>query len=140
MRYVSWNPALETGLPEIDQQHMELYALVNDLNAAALVGTGPQQLERMLHRILRYASVHFATEEALMADSSYTDSVAHAAIHAAFAEQVQCLAQEYAEGHGKSVLGLAVFMQDWLESHIQAVDRPLVDHLREWRASEAPSV
>jgi hemerythrin-like metal-binding protein len=137
MRYVSWSPALETGYAEVDDQHHELYALVNDLNAAALVGADSEQIEHMLHRILRYASVHFATEEGLMARSSYPDAPTHISIHAAFAEQAQSLANDYSEGRGMSVIELAAFMQDWLESHIRSVDQPLVGHLREWRESEA---
>jgi hemerythrin len=136
MRYVSWNPALETGYPEVDDQHIELYALVNDLNAAALVGVDSAQVEQMLHRILRYASVHFATEEDLMARSSYADAETHRSIHAAFAEQVQGLISANSDGQGRSVLQLAAFMQDWLESHIRGVDRPLVEHLRAWRETQ----
>jgi hemerythrin-like metal-binding protein len=139
MRYVTWTPALETGYAEVDDQHRELYALVNDLNAAALVGADSEQIGHLLHRILRYASVHFATEEDLMVRSSYPDAPNHISIHAAFAEEVQTLARAHADGHGDGVLDLATFMQTWLESHIRCVDRPLVEHLRQWRASEPPS-
>jgi len=136
VRYVTWNPSLETGYTEVDQQHIELFALVNDLNAAALVGADADQMERMMHRILRYASEHFATEEDLMRRSEYADAPRHISIHAAFAEQVQGLVTEYAEGHGRSVHELAVFMHEWLESHIRNLDRPLVEHLRTWRETE----
>ena len=33
---------------------------------------------------------------------------------------------------GKTVLELARFMQDWLETHIHEEDRPLVEYLRTW--------
>jgi hemerythrin len=139
MRYVSWSHALETGYAEVDDQHHALFALVNDLNAAALVSADSNQIEYLLRRILRYAAVHFATEEDLMARSSYPDATSHISIHAAFAEQVQTLERAYADGHGGSVLDLASFMQEWLDSHIRSVDRPLVGHLRQWRESERPS-
>lgn len=137
MRYVSWNPALVTGYAEVDDQHRELYALVNDLNAAALVGVDSAQVDQILRRILRYASVHFSTEEALMERTGYPGTDEHTQLHAEFAEHATEFANAFADGQGKPVPELAAFMQDWLETHIRTVDRPLVDHVRAWTADQS---
>jgi hemerythrin-like metal-binding protein len=132
VRYIRWNPALETGYPAVDEQHRELYALVNDLNAAALVGANDAQIAHILARILRYASTHFATEEALMDLTGYSAADEHRSIHSEFASAAEGLARDYDAGHGKTVLELAAFMQGWLETHIHSEDRPFVVHVRSW--------
>jgi hemerythrin-like metal-binding protein len=138
VRYIPWNPALETGYDEVDTQHRALYALVNDLNAAALVGVeDPEQIAHQVNRILRYATLHFETEASLMARSSYPRATEHLAVHADFSAKAVDLARAQAEGSGSSVLELAVFMQDWLELHIHEQDRPLVEHVRAWIVAEA---
>ena len=139
MRYIRWNPALETGYPEVDDQHRELYALVNDLNAAALVGVDDAQIAHILARILRYASSHFATEQALMELTGYPAAAEHIAIHSDFAGAAQELAASYQAGGGKTVLELARFMQDWLETHIKSEDQPLIVHVRAWSESNPSS-
>ena len=132
MRYIPWNPALETGNAEVDEQHRALYALVNDLNAAALVDIDDTQIAHQLARILRYAVTHFATEQALMEESGYPRAEAHMAIHNDFADAAEELARAYGSGTGTSAVELAIFMQDWLETHIREEDRPLVEYLRAW--------
>ena len=139
MRYIRWDPALETGYSQVDEQHKELYALVNDLNAAALVGASDVQIGHILSRILRYASTHFETEQALMELTDYPAAPDHIAIHSDFARTAQSLAEAYGAGHGKTVLELATFMQDWLETHIQSQDHPLIVHVRVW-FEENPSL
>ena len=135
MRLVKWSKALETGDPEVDSQHRALYALVNDLNADSLIGGDRSVVSRELDRILAYATNHFSTEERLMSATSYPDSERHIAIHREFAQQAVELVAAHTAGHGKSLPELAAFMEDWLHTHINQEDRPLIDHVRTHRSA-----
>ena len=130
-----WSESLETGDPEVDAQHRALYVLVNDLNADALIGGDRAMASKVLARILAYATTHFATEERLMAQTSYPDSEHHMAVHREFAREATELAAAHDAGHGKSLRELASFMENWLETHIGEEDKRLIHHVRASRST-----
>jgi hemerythrin len=135
MRVVKWHESLETGDPEVDAQHQALYILVNDLNADSLLRDSRAHASHALARILRYATTHFATEEALMSRSSYPDAERHMSIHREFAEKATQMVAEHDAGAGMSVRELAAFMEQWLETHIGEEDKRLVEHVRARRSA-----
>jgi hemerythrin-like metal-binding protein len=121
---------LQTGDPEVDNQHRALYVLVNDLNADALIGGDRTMASKALARILEYATTHFATEERLMVRTSYPDAEHHVAAHREFAREATELVEAHDAGHGKSLRDLAEFMENWLETHIGEEDKRLIHHVR----------
>jgi hemerythrin len=133
MRYIPWSPGLETGFKDVDEQHKELYALVNDLSAGTVIDADSKDVSRELARICRYTGAHFATEEALMERTNYSDAHVHMEVHREFAEAVDSMAQAYDSGAGKNVSELSAFMHDWLSAHIPEWDRPFVHHVHEWQ-------
>jgi hemerythrin-like metal-binding protein len=135
VHYAKWSEALETGDPEVDEQHRALYDLVNDLNASAVMGGDRALVEGSLERILRYAATHFATEEALMERSSYPLSREHIKLHRAFAQAATEKVAAHLAGHDVTLPELARFMEDWLDEHIEQQDRPLIAHVRKWRTA-----
>ena len=69
--------------------------------------------------------------------SGYPRAAEHIALHDDFAESAESFARAHVEGRGKSVVELASFMQEWLETHIRNEDRPFIDHVRAWHGSDA---
>jgi hemerythrin-like metal-binding protein len=136
MRYAKWSRSLVTGDPVVDEQHRALYALVNDLNASAVLGADKAMLEHSLDRIARYATTHFESEQRLMVQTAYPESGAHIAIHNEFRDNVTDLIAEFREGGNTSASQLAAIMETWLSEHITEHDRPLVAHVRAWRAAQ----
>jgi hemerythrin-like metal-binding protein len=135
VHYARWSKQLETGDPEVDQQHRALYALVNDLNAGALISGEAGAIDSALERILRYVSTHFATEEALMERYAYPAAEEHIAIHRDFAQAATGKVTAHLAGETVSLPELAQFMQQWLDTHIDQHDRPLIAHVRRQRTS-----
>jgi hemerythrin-like metal-binding protein len=132
MRYARFNNALNTGDPIVDAQHRELFALVNDLNAATLVDADDDSTTAALHRILGYATTHFQTEEALMERTEYPNSECHRSIHREFTATAVRLVEEHDRGEGMTIGQLAGFMENWLETHIGEEDLLLIRHVREY--------
>jgi len=132
VRYARWNASLLTGHATVDAQHRELFALVNDLNAATIVDRGDESTVAALNRILSYATNHFSTEEALMDATDYPSSECHRSLHREFAATAQRLADEHAHGADLTIGQLAAFMEAWLETHIREEDLLLIEHVREF--------
>lgn len=127
MSKIEWDPSLETGDTVVDQEHRKIYFLIDELVTRQ---HDPKFLEAAIGDIIEYAGTHFAHEESLMARYDYPDTQHHQALHAAFAEEAERLGDECIAGVCLSESGLAEFMLGWLNGHINAEDRRLVEHIQ----------
>lgn len=133
-----WKDDYCTGHVLVDDQHRELFALVNALSEAIVARRGREMVGPALDRLVAYASEHFAAEERLMRTSCYPGLAAHARIHEEFRAQVVRLSRDYARGEIVLPLTLSQFVLDWLGIHIKGEDQRLVAWLRqEARAAHA---
>ena len=67
MAHFDWDPALETGHEDIDDQHRQLFALANALQEAMERNDAdPDVVEDAVYSLTEYVVQHFADEEALM--------------------------------------------------------------------------
>ncbi|HNB67918.1 hemerythrin domain-containing protein, partial [Accumulibacter sp.] len=75
-----WSTKIEVGLPQIDQQHRQLFEL-----AATFRGNGDQiRILKSLVMLTEYVKVHFREEEELMAACRYPGIEAHRRLHGEF--------------------------------------------------------
>lgn len=125
-----WDPSLETGDPVVDAEHRDIYSLVSELQRAATSGTDRGVVEGAISRILSYSRNHFEHEEALMQRIGFPDLERQRALHREFSETAEQLADDYLHGVSMSAEGLARFMREWFETHIDTEDRRIVEHLR----------
>ncbi|MBI5494869.1 MAG: hypothetical protein HY904_07550 [Deltaproteobacteria bacterium] len=84
-----WDPALETGIPELDIQHRELFRRANVLFAACVTGRGAEEIRSVLDFLGTH--LHFRTEEALLTATGFSAVAAHARRHASLATDFQRL-------------------------------------------------
>jgi hemerythrin len=128
---MEWDPALETGERTIDDQHMELMRLFNELDQAERQD-GPEEVRRVLDALIDYTSVHFSMEEDLMRREHYPaeDLESHKAEHRDLTARTREMVLDYRTGQLASVEPLTAFLRDWLTHHIDERDRLLADHLR----------
>ena len=61
-----WTDTYKVNIAVLDQQHQELFDVVNTLERALHVGEGNAAIDRILDRLMTYAGLHFAAEESLM--------------------------------------------------------------------------
>lgn len=114
---ILWGVAHEVGVPEIDAQHAELAALLNELAADLRDGrnTGPS-----FQAFIRAAAAHFAAEERLMAQSAYAGTAAHREMHRRLLADVSGLSLQPGEGDASLMLR---YLQEWLFRHVDGADR-----------------
>lgn len=123
MPAIVWNESYSVRIQEIDQQHQKLVALINELDTAMSAGKGKEALAKILHSLIQYTKIHFATEERLMQTHGYQEYSAHKAEHDDLTQKVVQLQQQF----GKSQIGLTIpimnFLCQWLTTHILGADK-----------------
>ena len=129
---LEWDAKLETGVDRIDDQHRELYRLVN----LVLDGGKESKIEETLKFLEKYVVRHFADEEALQVASRYPGLAEHKDIHTDFIEtfldlRAQLVKAETEEAREIVILSLNSTVVDWLGNHIMVNDR----HFAEWYKS-----
>lgn len=129
--FVSWSPEYSVGVNSIDEQHMRLLNLINNLRAAVLCDTGPDFERGALEELVAYTQSHLKYEEALMEQNSYFDFEAHKGQHDQMIVQVDTYLKRYAETGSVVLPEVADYLQRWLVQHIQVTDRKLCKVLAE---------
>jgi hemerythrin len=128
---VSWDKSLETGIPEIDGQHQELFRRIDQLMIATQDRRARTEVGRLLTYLGDYVVSHFSAEERLMAEADYPEMPAHREEHERFVEEYARIFQDYrANGAGPVfVIKFGNRVTAWLVEHICRTDRRLADYL-----------
>ncbi len=128
---VSWDRSLETGDPEIDEQHQELFRRIDQLMAATHDRRARAEVGRLLTFLGDYVVSHFEAEERIMVEAGYPAAPAHRAEHQHFVTEYGRLFQDYqADGPGSVfVIKFGNRVTAWLCEHICRTDRRLADYL-----------
>ena len=126
MALINWSDSLSVNVAEIDRQHKELIAMINELNDAMKTGKGKDVAGKIINNLIKYTATHFKLEEDLFTKFDYPDTESHKREHAAFVKKVS----EFKEGFEKGKLSLTMdvmsFLSDWLKHHIMGTDKKYV--------------
>lgn len=118
-----WEEKYSVGIKEIDDQHMKLIGMINELHEYMIEGEGRKQLGETLRGLSEYADTHFQTEEYNMRIYSYERYDSHKSEHDMFRRRVK----DYLRKHDSGELFLTVevnhFMTEWLKNHILGTDK-----------------
>lgn len=130
MQIAIWNDTYRTGNFRIDQQHQELFRLINDLHDAILSRVGEEVLGATLYQLSDYTIRHFGMEEALMRRVTYPALSEHKRKHDQLAEQVKGLRKRFDEGRLTLTITLSNFLADWLRHHIKEDDLAMIKYVQ----------
>ncbi len=128
MAFLHWTVDLELGIEEIDRQHQQLVACINNLHDAHHEhnrdGVG-----EALDILIQYTVEHFAYEEEMLRQSGYPLLEAHARVHQNFVNKVKTFKGRFNNGAdiGQELLDL---MESWLFMHIRRNDHGYADHVK----------
>ena len=122
MALLQWDEQFSVSVPELDQEHQKLVAMINKLHDAMKSGQGKDTLPQVINDLADYALKHFAHEEQLMEKCGYPDLARHKAAHAEFALQVTGYIEQAHDGT-LHAMALMKVLQEWLVNHIMQVDK-----------------
>lgn len=137
MAHIQWGLDCYTGLPEVDLQHQQLFALINRLGDAR---AQPALIERAFNELRDYVRDHFAVEEQLMVEANVDAAhyVQHRSAHSEFNSRLNQLWQSHCDGSEAAADQLLEFLTGWLRHHILQTDRKMALEIHTRMGTEAP--
>ncbi|MFN7956708.1 MAG: hemerythrin family protein [Holophagaceae bacterium] len=130
MGMVVWNPAWETGISLIDQQHRALLAQFEALLIAIHENHPEDQILPLVRFLADYVETHFSLEESLMQVADYPELAGHTAIHDHMRARVGQLVEAARTNPATLTEEVIDFLTDWLLRHINEEDRRMAQHVR----------
>ncbi|MBE0620628.1 MAG: bacteriohemerythrin [Burkholderiales bacterium] len=134
---IRWSESLSVGVAEIDQEHRQFVARVNELNKAIIECRNKATVERLLDLMLMEASHHFWHEQRLLALWNYPDRAAHAAKHAELTAQFDRIMKEFERADVSFTWALkGLHIKQLLVDHLLQEDMKYRDFLLRRKDSE----
>ena len=125
-----WNTRYDTGIRLIDEQHQELFRIVDRLRRMVQEGADRAEVEALLEDLVACSERHFATEETFMGRFAYPDLAQHVSEHATMLTSLHELLTKFQESHHAMALMVPTFMEGWLRHHISDGDFGFVTFLK----------
>ena len=133
-----WNKNLETGNSVVDEQHKEIFTLVQKVLDAEAFSNRKERTETAMGFLADYAVRHFASEEELMTESDYPQYNTHKEQHDSFVRDVVDFIGLYQREGDTVAVSETInnFVLTWLKEHIMGSDKTMADYYKEWEASQ----
>lgn len=127
-----WDPLMDTGIAEVDEDHRELVRRINELGQAMKQGEGRSKVAELLVFLRQYAEGHFAMEEKLMADAGYPGLEEHRARHRQFRRDVGAQEDAFSKAPDERAVTLDLhgWLMKWLSNHTLYEDDTFGQYLR----------
>ncbi|MDX8398661.1 MAG: bacteriohemerythrin [Gallionellaceae bacterium] len=121
---LTWDDSYNCGNASIDEEHRKLFDLANLLIESAFSrDINPAMFDDSLNELIKHVSMHFADEEAVLAQHRYSDLDAHVHAHKLLIENVHQLRDSAASG-GVTMGELLNFLaEEMIAQHMLKVDR-----------------
>ena len=134
---MQWTQFLETGFPEIDSQHKELFSVANNFVSAIIEEREKDEIARVFKFLEDYIVFHFSNEEKLLAEKGYPDLEKHVLQHNYFKRHFEALKAAYEVGGvtPELVSGVHKHVVGWLALHIANTDISWANYLKSRPAS-----
>lgn len=130
-----WNKDFETNIPLVDEEHVHLVELINEL---ILEISNQEDLEManissVFNKLFDYTKYHFGDEESIMIESKlYPDFIReHAYNHKMFLQEVETLYNEFLDSkdYKKNLKDMIDFLINWLAFHILGQDKKMAKQI-----------
>jgi hemerythrin len=126
MALMQWTTKMSVGVPELDDDHKQLIAIINRL---AEQSSGPPRqaiVRQCLFALRRYAEAHFGREEKVMAACNYPELGRHKDEHRQFIDRIRETTERFDQDPDQVSAhvddDLLAFLRDWLSHHILIED------------------
>ncbi|PAS97461.1 MAG: hemerythrin [Candidatus Dactylopiibacterium carminicum] len=125
MNPINWTPDLSVGNEQIDDDHRQLFALLDRLNKDMSTGQVNQETQSIVDALRNYTETHFSREEAFMREIDYAHYATHKAEHDRFVSEVCALQSRVAHGARTAQLDIDQMLAAWLREHVLVRDMAL---------------
>ena len=129
MNGIIWNDAYNIGNSEIDSQHKQLIAILNELYEAQSKGLGQIAITNTLSKLVDYTNYHFTSEQQMHSLYKYPGAAQQKAEHREFVFKLEALKRDSEKKDLLLTLKTLDFLKDWIITHILGTDKAFGDYL-----------
>ena len=130
-KIVQWSDDLSVNVRTIDEHHMKLLDLINDLYGAMKQRKSVNDIAGFTKDLLDYTIYHFGYEEKIFDKHGYPESKGHKKLHGIFIQKIADFKEDLDHGKLTASTELIRFLKDWLVKHIMVVDAKYTDFMHE---------
>lgn len=130
MAFLNWSFNLNTGIKQVDEEHILLVNSINDLHES--YQTGDVNLVKAAYqKMLDITIMHFENEEKMLAENEYKMLDAHKQVHAGFIKRLKELQARYEYGDDEAMQEALPILEQWLFRHIKVNDGGYINDMKE---------
>lgn len=127
MDFIKWTPELSLDHTLIDEQHQNLFKIVNQL--IENINIDQEFIKKTLIDLKRYSEQHFEEEEAILAERSYPGLEDHKFEHRFFIRRITRFCKEVVEENQELSEKMLEFLADWVKHHTFEEDQDYKKYL-----------
>lgn len=124
-----WSKQLSVGVFELDEEHQQLFIMLNALHAATKEKNRDQELGQLLDDTLHYLKQHFLHEETLMLHQKFPGYMAHKNAHKNFFEQIGNYKEQMNVNNPFICNQILQLLRNGITPHIYSLDKQYVPFL-----------
>jgi hemerythrin len=130
MRIFEWNESHAVHVPEVDDEHQQLFRLCDDLQRAMMEGAPSTEIPLIVDDLIIHVAKHFSHEEREMRAAGYSLYAWHHRQHHTARFKIKVLERRIRRGDPDALVELLDFFSAWLNDHIRLADRMFGAYLR----------
>jgi hemerythrin-like metal-binding protein len=123
MALLRWSKKYSVGVKAMDDQHIALVRILNQLHSAIMKGQAQSATGKLLRKLTEYAQTHFSSEEEMLADAGFPGLDLQREQHRELFRQLDEYVARYQQGDQTMYLPLLLFVRDWLTAHLLKEDK-----------------
>lgn len=131
---------LKTGIQAVDDQHLALVALHNEIVTGFDADRPPYFAIEALARLYQYSRQHFDSEEKIMERYDYGGLEEHRAVHQELLERLREVVLDYRRRPETVTESMKRFVNEFVVSHIEESDMAFAAPILEAMAEERESL
>lgn len=125
MSMLRWRDNFEVGIAELDHEHRELLALINESLEHARENSDIDHVLEALGEIFEAISSHFALEEKMMRDSHYPAYGDHKEDHQTLLDDLRDIMDDVEDDGAFDETQLNIDLNRWFSDHFETHDAKL---------------
>ncbi|MDE5421732.1 bacteriohemerythrin [Ancylomarina sp. DW003] len=127
MNFIKWTPELSLDHTLIDEQHQNLFKIVNQL--IENINIDQEFIKKTLIDLKKYSEQHFEEEEAILAERNYPGLEDHKFEHRFFIRRITRFCKEVVEENQELSEKMLEFLADWVKHHTFEEDQDYKKYL-----------
>jgi methyl-accepting chemotaxis protein/hemerythrin len=131
MALLKWTRKYSVGVKAMDDQHINLVEILNELHAAMLKGKAQSVADSLFKKLSDYTLKHFTDEEAMLEAAGYPGLAKQREEHREESEKLKEFVACYEQGDQAMYPDLLRFVDKWLQDHMLGDDKQYTQWMNE---------